>query len=565
MLSDNYQRYAVVPENFIDEDFALARQLSRHDILEHGWFPLTSDGNGSIEVASVADLSEQDRQLIFEKFGASQINLSKVDEWALKQLVVRAFSDKFAYSAAYNLHDENPELSARIVFSASQKVICAILLIVCVVGLILNPLLVFTVTFLSFTVLLAAAVIFKFAVSVRGATFDVITRTNPRELKRISDDDLPVYTVLVPVFREANIVGKLVDNLGNIDYPKSKLEIIILTEAEDQDTRDAIAVSNAPSNYHVITLPAGAPQTKPRACNIGLNLASGEFLVIFDAEDRPDPDQLKRAVLAFRNGDDDLVCVQAALNYFNATENVLTRMFTLEYSYWFDYMLAGLDVSRLPIPLGGTSNHFRTAALRELGGWDPFNVTEDADLGIRATQLGKTVGIIDSTTMEEANTSIPNFIRQRSRWIKGYMQTTLVHARQPLRLIRTIGPKKFAAFLLLIAGTPISFLAVIPGYLLIAWTVIVARGAAIPFIPIWAAGVCMMLFILSNWVISYLSMMGPYKRGNWSLTLWSLLTPAYWLLHSIASYKALFQLLTRPHYWEKTEHGLSTVQGNNNE
>ncbi|WP_258935358.1 glycosyltransferase [Nesterenkonia pannonica] len=163
---------------------------------------------------------------------------------------------------------------------------------------------------------------------------------------------------------------------------------------------------------------------------------------------------MKKAVAAFRQADSSTVVLQAALNYFNARENMLTRMFTLEYNYWFYYMLPGLDAAGLPIPLGGTSNHFRTSALRELGGWDPHNVTEDADLGIRASALGYRVGVISSTTMEEANTSVPNFIRQRSRWIKGYMQTVLVHARRPAALMKEVGPVAFFSFLLLIGGTP---------------------------------------------------------------------------------------------------------------
>jgi cellulose synthase/poly-beta-1,6-N-acetylglucosamine synthase-like glycosyltransferase len=233
-------------------------------------------------------------------------------------------------------------------------------------------------------------------------------------------------------------------------------------------------------------------------------------------------------------------------------------MFTLEYSYWFDYMLAGLDHASLPIPLGGTSNHFRTASLVELGGWDPYNVTEDADLGIRASAVGYRVGVINSTTMEEANTSIPNFIRQRSRWIKGYMQTSLVHARRPLALVREIGLRRFAAFVLLIAGTPATFLCVLPFSALTVVTFALPQDALSALFPVWVLWLCLFNFLVGNAIMIYLSMMGPYKRGTFHLILWSLLNPVYWTLHSIAAYKALWQLLTRPHYWEKTEHGLTT-------
>jgi glycosyltransferase XagB len=250
--------------------------------------------------------------------------------------------------------------------------------------------------------------------------------------------------------------------------------------------------------------------------------------------------------------------VQASLNYFNATENVLTRMFTLEYSYWFDYMLAGLDAADLPIPLGGTSNHFRTDALTALGGWDPYNVTEDADLGIRASALGYRVGVINSTTMEEANTSVPNFIRQRSRWIKGYMQTSLVHARRPIALLREIGPKRFASFVLLIAGTPATFLGVIPLSLLTVVIFVMPTDFFSAIFPVWLLWICLGNFLIGNAVMVYLSMMGPYKRGAFNLTLWAVVNPLYWLLHSFAAYKGLWQLITKPHYWEKTEHGLTT-------
>ena len=411
-------------------------------------------------------------------------------------------------------------------------------------------------TLMSVTFL--AGTSFKFFVAMRGARYDVVERITRAQVEALIDRDLPRYTVLVPVFREANIVGQLIRNLGGIDYPTEKLEVLILIEEEDHETRDAVLTSNPPPHFRIVTIPKGQPHTKPRACNVGLYFATGDYLVIYDAEDTPDPDQLKKAVVAFRRGGDETVCLQASLNYFNDRENALTRMFTLEYSYWFDYMLAGLDFGDLPIPLGGTSNHFRTAALIELGGWDPYNVTEDADLGIRASALGYRVGVINSTTMEEANTSIPNFIRQRSRWIKGYMQTTLVHARQPLALIREIGIRRFLSFVLLIAGTPATFLGVIPFYVVTVLTVFLPVNALAGLFPVWLLWLTLLNFVIGNVVMIYLSMMGPYKRGTFYLVLWALLNPVYWLLHSIASYKALWQLLTNPHYWEKTEHGLTT-------
>ncbi len=400
---------------------------------------------------------------------------------------------------------------------------------------------------------------FKFVVCMVGARQENHVLVTDAEVAALDPRDLPVYTVLVPVFREANIVANLIENLGALDYPREKLEILLLLEESDTGTIEAARAAGPPSTVTFVVIPPGHPQTKPKACNVGLFFARGDHLVIYDAEDKPDPDQLKKAVVAFQRGGERLVCVQAALNYWNATDNWLTRMFTIEYSFWFDYMLPGLDRLRLPIPLGGTSNHFRTDALRGLGGWDPFNVTEDADLGIRAAALGHTVGVINSTTFEEANRAPGNWVRQRSRWIKGYLQTLLVHLRHPARLVRTAGVVPTAAFALLIGGTPVTFLFTPPLYLIFFVSLFLPPTVLAGLFPGWVLWVSLFNLVIGNGLMIYVSMMGAFKRRRYALVLWSLLNPAYWLLHSIASYKAVWQLVTKPHYWEKTVHGLSTA------
>lgn len=539
-----------------ERDENLIRGWSGQQMIAENWMPLRRDPDGVLRVAT-ARVPDDERRAAIEATLGEPARFVVATSWDIHNLLLTVFRKAIADEAANELFRQNPKLSARVVFSRGQKVGFAALLIVGLAALVMWPvatvigaLTVVSLAFLSSTV-------FKFLIAMRGAKYDVVERVTKAQVDALTDAELPTYTVLVPVFKEANIVPQLVGNLGKIDYPADKLEVLVLIEEEDHLTRNAYLGSNPPPNFHIVTIPKGTPQTKPRACNVGLFFASGEYLVIFDAEDAPDPDQLKKCVVAFRRGGPRTVCVQAALNYFNADENVLTRMFTLEYNYWFDYMLAGLDAADLPIPLGGTSNHFRTQALIELGGWDPYNVTEDADLGIRASAMGYRVGVVNSTTMEEANTSIPNFIRQRSRWIKGYMQTSLVHARRPLALIREIGVRRFASFALLIAGTPITFLGVIPLYVVTVFTVFLPTEWLGQFFPVWLLWLTLVNFIIGNSVMVYLSMMGPYKRGTFDLILWALLNPAYWLLHSVASYKALWQLVVKPHYWEKTEHGLT--------
>lgn len=557
-MADEYGRFD--PERH-RVDAQRAAELGLDRLIDQQWAPLLpSAGPGRPQVAAVGADRRQRRQQVRSQSGAQagdRVEVLDADNKHVTDLLLEAFDQEIATDASESLHRANPLASAWTVFTKSQAILLIVLTLAVVVSAIIWPRMTLSAMIATAGVVFLICTAFKFAVAIRGATHDVVEYVGRREIANIDEDDLPVYTVLVPVYREENIVAQLVGNLGGIDYPEDKLEVLILIEAEDDATREAVMRADPPSNFHVVIVPDGQPRTKPRACNVGLRFARGEYLVIFDAEDIPEPDQLKKAVTAFRRSDEKTVVLQASLNYYNSTENVLTRMFTLEYNYWFYYMLPGLDTFGLPIPLGGTSNHFRTSALRELGGWDPHNVTEDADLGIRAAAEGYRVGVINSTTMEEANTSVPNFIRQRSRWIKGYLQTVLVHARQPRTLISRVGVIPFLAFLVLIGGTPASFLLVLPFMILTAVAVVIPDVVLALQLPAWVLWLGMVNFFIGSALMVHLTMMGPFKRGTFMLVPWALLNPAYWVLHSIASYKALWQLLTRPHYWEKTQHGLT--------
>ena len=213
-----------------------------------------------------------------------------------------------------------------------------------------------------------------------------------------------------------------------------------MVEEDDLETVAAAkALLDGDVPFEIIEVPPGGPRTKPKAANYALAFARGEYLVVYDAEDRPERDQLKKAVATFRASPRQTACLQARLNFYNADHNWLTKMFALDYALWFDTLLPGLDRIGVPMPLGGTSNHFRTSVLRDIGGWDAFNVTEDADIGIRLSQLGYRVSMLDSNTFEEAPVTIGAWLKQRSRWLKGYMQTWLVHMRDPLALVRRTG------------------------------------------------------------------------------------------------------------------------------
>jgi cellulose synthase/poly-beta-1,6-N-acetylglucosamine synthase-like glycosyltransferase len=377
------------------------------------------------------------------------------------------------------------------------------------------------------------------------------------DVNGLRDSGLPVYTVLVPMYKEPNTLPILASALRNLNYPRSKLDIKLVLEENDLETIEAAKALALDATFEIVRVPHSEPKTKPKACNYALHLARGKYLTIYDAEDKPEPNQLKKAVAAFRKLGDKAACVQARLNYFNAPENWLTRMFTLEYSLWFDMFLPALDSLRVPIPLGGTSNHFDIQKLREVGAWDPFNVTEDADLGLRFAAKGYKVGVINSVTHEEANAQVGNWIRQRSRWVKGYIQTWLVNMRHPIRLFREVGVRGFCSLQLFIGGSIVSGLGfpflIIP---FLFW--LVSRAEMLEqFFPPIVWWVSLINLAVANSCLIYLSMLAVAKRRNYWLLPHVFTLPAYWLLQSIASYKGLFQLIVRPFYWEKTVHGIS--------
>lgn len=400
-----------------------------------------------------------------------------------------------------------------------------------------------------------AATVLKLALTNRGLKTDSAVKVSPQELDELSDADLPVYTILLPVFHEASILQQLVDGVAALDYPEHLLDVKLLLEADDEETARAAANMRLPKYFDVVTVPDVGPRGKPRACNAGLARARGELLVIYDAEDRPERDQLRKVVCAFRRVDPRVVCLQAKLNYFNRTHNVLTRWFTAEYSVWFDQLLPGLQSADVAIPLGGTSNHFVVSSLRALDGWDAHNVTEDADLGLRIFVQGWKTAILDTTTYEEATSRYHNWIRQRSRWIKGYMQTWLFHMRHPVKLERAMGPKAFLVFQLFFGASTICLL-VNPIYWILTALWFAMHFGWIETVfprPVLYAGT-IALFV-GNSVCVLLAASGAFGRRNYGDVKWVLLVPFYWLLMSIASYKALVQLFSKPSYWEKTEHG----------
>lgn len=380
-------------------------------------------------------------------------------------------------------------------------------------------------------------------------------RLPPSGTRALTENRLPFYTVIVALYREAAAASMLIAALKELHYPKEKLNVIIVLEADDDETLAVFANLRDELQFDVIVAPPTGPRTKPKALNVALPFARGSFVAVYDAEDRPEPDQLLRALEAFDAGDERLACVQARLTIDNTGDSWLTRMFTAEYAGLFDVFLPALAAWHLPLPLGGTSNHFRKSVLQDIGGWDPYNVTEDADLGVRLARAGYRTTVISSATYEEAPATFAPWLRQRTRWFKGWMQTWLVHMRSPRRLLDELGADGFIVFQLIVGGTVLAALVhtVFAVQICYGLATVGASGLmADPLFEFYAV-----TLIIGYLVSGALGVVGLARRkllgSAWAL----LFIPIYWVLLSWAAWRALIQLIRDPYRWEKTEHGLA--------
>ncbi len=455
-----------------------------------------------------------------------------------------------------NLHHSN---SALYIFSSKQIALLYVLLAVIGADLFLN--------WHGTIVVIIALLTFFYFIDLIFNCFLILRNFNKSHEIEITNEEIrirdklawPKYTIFCPLYQEWSVVPQFVSAMKQLEYPKSKLQVMLLLEEDDTQTINKVKDMKLPEYFKVVVVPDSKPKTKPKACNYGLRLASGEYIVIFDAEDVPEVSQLKKAVIAFEKAEKDVVCVQAKLNFYNPQHNLLTRIFTAEYSLWFDLILTGLQSITAPIPLGGTSNHFKKQMLTSLGGWDSFNVTEDCDLGIRLAKRGYRTEIINSLTLEEANSSLSNWFNQRTRWIKGYFQTYLVHMRQPADFIKNNKAAQLINFQIIVGGKVLSML--INPIMWIITALYFAKRTSYGFIietffpgPILYIGTVSL--VVGNFLYLYYYMIGCAKRGNWWLIKYIYLVPFYWLAMSVAAWVAVYRLFTNPHYWFKTKHGL---------
>ncbi len=411
------------------------------------------------------------------------------------------------------------------------------------------------VTIWAVTTLLAVTGLRTMAAIVQFRHARCLAKTHQRGSPNLrAANQLPRISLLVPLFKERDIAQRLINRLSRLDYPRERLEICLILEWSDTDTERALSTARLPNWFRVIRVPDGHLRTKPRAMNYALDFLQGDIVGIYDAEDAPAPDQLNDVVRAFEGLPENVACVQGILDFYNASRNWITRCFTIDYAIWFRVILPGLEKMGAVVPLGGTTVFFRRNALESLGRWDAHNVTEDAELGLRLYRRGYRCAFLPTVTQEEATATIPTWVRQRSRWIKGYAMTWAVHMRDPLGLMGDLGLARFLGVQILFLGTLSQFL--LAPFLWSFWLVLF--GYTHPFVthaPWSVVIVISSLFLLSGLATMVLAATAVARPGHRWLIKWVPLLNLYFPLAAIASWKGAIELVVKPFYWDKTSHG----------
>lgn len=471
----------------------------------------------------------------------------------LSQLARAAAAPAIARAASLALAESDPALSARAGVSRAQCAAAAFA--AAAVGLVMA----LAPEFGRPALEIGVSCLFLAALSLRlfagAASLD---GRGPAPARPVPDSRLPPYSIVVALHREARVARQLAAALDAIDYPRGKLDIKLVIEEDDLATRRALAALDLPPRYEIIVAPNGWPRTKPRALNVALPLLRGEFVAVFDAEDLPAPRQLRDAAERFLAAPRRVACLQAQLSIDNTEDSWLTRLFSLEYAVLFDVLLHGLASLRLPLPLGGSSNHFRTAALRDIRAWDPWNVTEDADLGLRLARFGYRCETLRSTTEEEAPARFGAWLTQRMRWSKGWTQTCITLTRDPARLIGEVGWRGAGALALMMTNLVLAPL-LWPGLTaLVVWR-LASAGLPQPtsLLVVVETTLWLSVALFGAGSALWLTLLGMKRRRLMGLWLSLPLLPLYYLLMSAAAWAALYDLAVRPFHWRKTEHGLA--------
>jgi cellulose synthase/poly-beta-1,6-N-acetylglucosamine synthase-like glycosyltransferase len=431
-----------------------------------------------------------------------------------------------------------------VTLSPNQRAILSLVMVLLLVLGALNPARLVQGVYWTFVA------IFSVSAAIRLAA--VLTPRRRHDVAALPDEALPHYSLIVPLYREAEVASELVANLDRLDYPRDRLQALIVLEVDDHVTQAAFHGLELPTFIQVLIAPPGEPRTKPRACNAALERARGELIVIYDAEDAPDPRQLREAAARFAAGDPRLVCLQAPLRVETPRATAfIPEQFRLEYAAHFEVLLPAFARWRLPFPLGGTSNHFKADPLRSVGGWDAYNVTEDADIGFRLAAAGYHLGTIDRPTLETAPASLKQWGPQRARWIKGHLQTLAVHGRGGVGA----RPRAIAALIMTLA-VPVTASNLHAPAMLIAAVSVAADWSRDGELSI--PGLHLVIYAACWSVSAITGVVGVMRSGGAPRSLHLFGMVGYWMMWAVASPRALWQFFFAPHRWDKTSHAPRT-------
>ncbi len=530
-------------------DARLIDRFGAQRCLKEGFLPYRRVGASTLIATSQPEILTRMFEAEPETFADCHMTITTQSE--LESALSRVRSAEFVALAETRVA---PELSCRNWNARRLGLIGAVLACAVLAGLILAPWLIAALAlgWAVFTLFLTALLKLAAAVLVlREQRAGVTPEPDTTAIAK-----LPRVSLLVALFQEEALAARLIARLGRLDYPRELLDICLVVEADDHVTQSTIENTQLPGWIRTIAVPPGTIKTKPRALNYALDFCKGSIIGIYDAEDAPDPDQIHRVVERFHRRGPKTACLQGILDFYNPRANWLSRCFTIEYASWFRVILPGVQRLGFALPLGGTTVFLRRSVLEELGAWDAHNVTEDADLGIRLARRGYRTEILNTVTREEANCRALPWIRQRSRWIKGYAMTWAVHMRAPAALWRDLGGWGFIGFQILFLGS-LSQVVLAP----VLWSFwLVLFGLPHPFADMLSAPVLTLLavfFFLCEGLGIAVGLLALRGAGHRWLRKWVPTQMLYFPLAVLAAYKGIGEMMTRPFYWDKTEHGVS--------
>ena len=469
----------------------------------------------------------------------------------MQQMLIARTSTERAHYAVNSLYDTNPDLSARVTATPAQATFLGFTLGAFPALLYLYPYQ--TVFFIHVLMTL----FFMLCVSLRlyAALYANIAHIIP-PLKSYRKSDLPEYAVVIALYRESAVIAQLVAVLKRLNWPKSKLKIYFVCEADDEETASAFEKVRLAPNMQIIKVPNLGPRTKPKALMYALPLINAQFVALYDAEDRPHPDQLLEAWQAMEAAGPNCACAQAPLIVASFGGGIMKSLFAFEYAALFRGLIPFLASKKAGFPLGGTSNHFRRSVLEKVGGWDPYNVTEDADLGLRLTRFGYQLIALHRPTFEDAPENVGIWIGQRSRWFKGWMQTWLVMMRSPRAMWAEMTPRAFFVANIMMLGMVASSLfhpILIMSFIGFAISFIFfGAGLPDPYLPLFVLDTANIILGYGAFALLGYVTLRDHEKKQIGYKL--LAIPLYWIVMSIAAWRAAIELVWRPHFWQKTPH-----------